>query len=330
MKRLSLFAHWDKDSIIDDYVIHYINELNRVSDVIFYSDSNLSEKELSRLDGITIKYGCGKHGEYDFGSYKRAYKLAANDLGKYDQLILANDSCYGPFYPLDELLEEAGSNNNDYWGLTRYKARSYGNIEHLQSYFLVLNKKVFNSINFENFILSVEKKSSKKEIIQCYEIGLSKLLDDLNFKRGSKLKSNNLNIAYMSNCLILIKDSKFPFVKRELLSENPYNSPDLISKLVEISKQQSGNILVHLIVKHIIRFNPRGIKKWDMPSSVKCNIILFNKKLLKIKFKNSTRYTWAKIKIFGVSLFKVPIKKLITTEQALTRLDIKYKFVEPN
>ena len=322
MKRLSLFAHWDPDNEIDDCVIHYINELNRVSDVIFYTDSNLSDKELRKLDGITIKYGSGKHGEYDFGSYKRAYKLAVNDLGKYDQLILANDSCYGPFYPLDELLEEAGSNNNDYWGLTRYKARSHGNIEHLQSYFLVLNKKVFNSSHFDNFILNIEKKFSKKEIVQCYEIGLSKLLDELNFKRGSKLESNSQNMAYRGDCLTLVKDSQFPFIKRDLLAKNPYNSPELIDKLIEITKQEGRKHIVRLMIKHIIRFNPRATKKWDMPSSEKNTIIIFNREILKINYKNKNRYTWAKIKIFGVSLLKLPVKKLMTTEQALKQLDI--------
>ena len=77
-----------------------------------------------------------------------------------------------------------------------------------------------------------------------------------------------------------------------------------------------------IMIKHIIRFNPRATKKWDMPSSEKNTIIIFNRKILKIKYKNKNRYTWAKIKIFGVSLLKLPVKKLMTTEQALKQLDI--------
>lgn len=322
MKRLSLFAHWDPDSIIDDYVIYYINELNRVSDVIFYSDSNLSDKELSKLDGITIKYGSGKHGEYDFGSYKRAYKLAVNDLGKYDQLILANDSCYGPFYPLDDLLKEAANNNYDYWGLTTYRDHKYGNVEHIQSYFMVLNKNIFSSSQFDNFILNIEKKSSKKDIITSYEIGLSKLLDELNFKKGAKLEPNNQNLAYQSDCITLIKDSQFPLLKRELLTKNPYNSPDLIGKLCEISKRQKGKAIICLIMAHISRVNPKAVNKWNIPSSRKTHITLLHRKIFRIKFHNSNSYIQAKIKIMGLSLLKVPVRRSLNIEQAIKRLNL--------
>ena len=129
-------------------------------------------------------------------------------------------------------------------------------------------------------------------------------------------------MAYRGDSLTLVKDSQFPFIKRDLLANNPYDSPELINKLIEITKQEGRKHIVRLMIKHIIRFNPRATKKWDMPSSEKYAIIIFNKKIFKIKFKNTNRYTWAKIKIFGVSLLKIPVKKLTTTKQALKRLNI--------
>lgn len=52
----------------------------------------------------------GRHGEYDFGSYKRgeAWARQAGWLDEVDDLILCNDSCFGPvgsFAPMFERME---------------------------------------------------------------------------------------------------------------------------------------------------------------------------------------------------------------------------------
>ena len=53
MKNISVFAHFDKDTIIDDYVIYYLQALRAVSEkIIFVSDCDLDERELLKLDGI--------------------------------------------------------------------------------------------------------------------------------------------------------------------------------------------------------------------------------------------------------------------------------------
>ena len=105
----AIFAHYDKDCIIDDYVLFYLKELKNVADrIIFVSDCELDEEQISKLKGIVDYTLAQKHGEYDFGSYKRGIQLAMEN-GLYentDNLILLNDSCYGPFGSLKNLFEE--------------------------------------------------------------------------------------------------------------------------------------------------------------------------------------------------------------------------------
>ena len=49
--RACFFAHYDRDGIIDDYVVHYIKELKKVcNDIIFASVSNVSKEEQKKLD----------------------------------------------------------------------------------------------------------------------------------------------------------------------------------------------------------------------------------------------------------------------------------------
>ena len=77
MKRLCVFAHWDRDNKIDDYVIYYLKALKEVCEtIIFVSDCNLEPNETNKLNNIADFVIAQKHGEYDFGSYKRGFLFA--------------------------------------------------------------------------------------------------------------------------------------------------------------------------------------------------------------------------------------------------------------
>lgn len=107
MKRAVVFAHYDKDCLIDDYVVYYIKALKEAGcDVVFVSCKELTQVELNKLNGLIINAITEKHDEYDFGSYKRGFLYLKPFLSNYDELIFANDSCYGPLYPISEVFEK--------------------------------------------------------------------------------------------------------------------------------------------------------------------------------------------------------------------------------
>lgn len=98
MKRLILFAGYDKDGILDEYVLFYLKELHKFADIIYVADCEMATSELSKITPYTIHAIAQRHGEYDFGSYKRAFIYAKENklLQGYDELFLCNDSVYAP------------------------------------------------------------------------------------------------------------------------------------------------------------------------------------------------------------------------------------------
>lgn len=93
MHRAVVFAHYDKYNSIQEYVLYYLKELRKVADtIIFVSDSNLPESEISKVQPLVKLVIATPHGEYDFGSYKRGFSHIPDDT---DELIFANDSCIG-------------------------------------------------------------------------------------------------------------------------------------------------------------------------------------------------------------------------------------------
>jgi lipopolysaccharide biosynthesis protein len=199
--RTAIFAHYDKDNVIDDYVIYYLNALKKVAQkIIFVSDCDLNSTETDKLQGIADSIIAQPHGEYDFGSYKRGFLFAqkSNWLIGTDILIFANDSCFGPFFPLENIFEKMASETCDFWGITQnnkfkiFKKLFWEPCEksHIQSYFFVLKKEVFTSDVFLNFIKSIKKEKSRNEVILKYEIGLSEVLLENNFVMKSFINAH--------------------------------------------------------------------------------------------------------------------------------------------
>src|SRR5574344_1215747 len=102
--RIAIFAHFDKDNIIDDYVVYFLKALKSVSDkIIFVSANDLSDFEIKKVDNICEKIISEKHDEYDFGSYKRGFLYLLENNIEPDELIFANDSCFGPIFSFTEV-----------------------------------------------------------------------------------------------------------------------------------------------------------------------------------------------------------------------------------
>ena len=218
MKYLAVFASFDKDSVVHPYVIYYLRELSKVADIIFVTDNFLGGDEIEKVKKFTVAQICQKHGEYDFGSYKRGYLYALNErmLDKYDRLILCNDSVFGPFYPFKSII--SNFRDCDFWGV--FKHLKQGRVaEHIQSYFMCFEREVYLSKVFQDFMLSIEKEDDKQKIINKYEIGLSQVLLRAGFVCKA-LMEDKVNQTHSNDALRIIENC-FPFLKRSLF-DNRY------------------------------------------------------------------------------------------------------------
>ena len=176
-KRLFLFAGYDKNGIIDDALVFYIRELSKCGDVILCMDSKCPKPELDKVKKHTLARMAVRHGEYDFGSYKRAYEYAKkhNLLDNYDFVYVVNDSVYGPLHKLKPILEIMESYNTDAFGMTESKHTKY---RHIQSWFMGMRRSVFKNDWFDKFIMGVEKQPHKYLVTVLYENKFTDLLEE--------------------------------------------------------------------------------------------------------------------------------------------------------
>ena len=324
MKRLAIFAGYDKDNIIDDYVVYYIRELKKIADIIYVSDCNMLDSELEKIINYCIKIINGRHEEYDFGSYKRGYLYAKenNILENYDYLILCNDSCYGPFNGFQDIVEKMENKNTDVWGMFNC-FQDNKNDEHLQSYFLSLKRKVYLSKYFYNFMTSIKKENDKIEVIKKYEIGLNNLLKKENVSISSFLDSNikeyeeDNNIPFY-NPYVAIKNN-FPFLKIASF-KNHFYTKLYINTIYDILNYIKPKYNISLIISHLNRTIKKDEIKYFFPRFKTKQINIFSKSFINMCFQYSVS---GKFQI-ALSILK-KIKITIDFPKNISYIDYKYK-----
>lgn len=297
--RACFFAHYDQDGIIDDYVVHYIRELKKVcNDIIFASVSNISTEEQKKLDGLVKTFINRKNEGYDFGSWRDGIKsIGFENLSQYTEIVLANDSCYGPVYDIEKMFAKMDQTNDlDAWSITI----SYQATKHMQSYFLVLRKNVFQQQFFIDFFKNIGHRNHKIDYITEFEVGLSKLI----IKNQCKIEAYCKIRVYDLIISSLIFKVKSVFLKN-FSCQSKKHFASLGRKNIKQSMIKTISSILYKIL-HPYVFNPSldrikmMIKKYRMPL---VKVMLFrdnpykeNLKKVQQCIKQNTNYDFSLIK----------------------------------
>jgi len=245
MKRALVFAHFSNEDSIQDYVVYMLEQLSsHVSYICFVSDTSETSKKTSKILKLCDWYLFEKHGEYDFGSYKRGYNHLMKNINlidKIDEIIFMNDSCFGPIQKngFIKLFNTMDLKKCDAWG---YFINNYGiiksnneyqyikGIKHIQSYCFSLRKNIFSKNYINHYFESINHQEIKNEIIINYEQGLSKILIENNcllesyiqFNPNLKYKGSHWkHILEKGGCLIKKSEAKSIIEKYYLLPDYP-------------------------------------------------------------------------------------------------------------
>lgn len=240
-KRLFLFAGYNKDGIVDESLIYYVQSLSEHGDVIVCMDSDCPKSETKKLQKYTINTTASHHGEYDFGSYKRAYIYARDKkiLNNYDFVYLVNDSVFGPMFDIKKTLTDIESIQSDAVGLivATHKTHSY-----MESWFVRLNKKIATSIWFDEFISNVKKESNKFAVTIKYEHGLSNLIAKNNCAWVGKYTHHG---RYTYNQPLKLFKSGCPFIKKASFTRHNGALGRQIKYILKHSDKKASNAVLN-------------------------------------------------------------------------------------
>jgi lipopolysaccharide biosynthesis protein len=239
--QLCIFTHYDRDGLIDDYVVHYLKALADLGcEIAFVSTApGLDADGVARIRPLTSKILLRENRGHDFASWRDGLAACGN-LSHYQRLIIANDSVYGPVHDLGKVFTAMQMRGAPSWGIT--DSFRYG--RHLQSYFLVFERAVLVNAAFLDFWRKLPNCRFKHSVIVQCELGISRLLEGEGFGLAAFCEYDKMpqdlgegsprggwpgapvNATHWGWQSLVTKYG-CPFIKVQLLRDNPKGDADV-------------------------------------------------------------------------------------------------------
>jgi len=226
LRLVCVFSHFDAAGRILPYVQRYLSELVRCGFELHLvtTSPNLRSSDRLEVERAGVRVHCRENVGMDFASWQWALNHVV-PLGEVDWLLLVNDSVFGPIFDLEPLFCAQFAKNWDFWGITD----SYEVAWHLQSYFLCFRGDVARSEAFRKVFEVDFTRLTKRSIIRRGEISLSQSLHRSGFRGAAVCPFDALRkLRNFGQCNAthfywdqLIARLRCPFVKRELIRDNP-------------------------------------------------------------------------------------------------------------
>jgi Rhamnan synthesis protein F len=279
-ERVALFTHFDRRGRLADHVIAYVRELQATGfAIVFITNSGrLPKNSLALLQpfccAVVMRHNVG----YDFGAVREVLALLELPRLETEQLLIANDSVYGPLLPIANMMARVDFDKADVWGTTESWQYRY----HLQSYFLLAGRRALTSPAWQTFWRGVRQVSSKQWVIARYEVGLTQTLLEAGLRCRSlwsyhELLDKTKNVSATDESNPSISDpleqmrvnatqriraaaaggvplnptcelwrqlllAGFPFLKVELLRKNPAKVPDIADWRTVVAGLPGGDV----------------------------------------------------------------------------------------
>ena len=193
MKRLGIFFCFDSEGIIDEYVTYLLDEIiKNLTDLCIIVNGDLSPESREILEQYSTDIMTRPNIGFDAGGWRDAMTdhIGFKKLQEYDEIILFNDSFFGPLYPFKEMFDVMDAKDIDFWGITVHgdapNARDlcpYGyRPRYLQTYFLAFRRNLIQSKEFQEYWSEFPNYQSFNSLAFKHEGVFTRYFSDLGFK----------------------------------------------------------------------------------------------------------------------------------------------------
>lgn len=230
MNRIGIFVFYDSSGHVDEYVEVLLNSMSVIlKKLIIVINGKIEDLDYKRLNKYSDNIFVRENRGYDAGAYKVVFTnfLNEEDWTKWDEIILFNDTFYGPLSPWEGIFKIMEKEEADFWGLSRHpgggKLSSGEELpSHIQAYFLVCKKSLFLSSSWKEFWEALVYPGNYNEAIENFEVHFTEFFEERRYQGKAFTDKCRVNIEYGKNPYLcnfqeLIQNFGFPIIKRRTI-----------------------------------------------------------------------------------------------------------------
>ena len=228
-KRIAIYVIYDKDGILDSFRKYYLTELNRVVDyVLAMVCGTLTPESRDELEKIVDEICVRENKGLLAGAWVDGIAhIGWDTLDTYDELFMLNDSFFGPFYPLEDMMDAMEKSDADFYGAMRnfedknitdlwgHRPR-HGYVRGSICYFYIIRPRLLHSSEFKSYWSKMPEIQQDGDTYFYAEINFYDFVVDAGFKIDTYQSEKYRH--YMFNNLThnmqkLVSEEKIPFAR---------------------------------------------------------------------------------------------------------------------
>ena len=246
MKLLGIFCFYDKEGIVDSYVEYLLSELMTVLDrLIVVVNGYINEDGKRIFSRYTSEIIVRENKGFDAGAYYDVIvNVLGDSVGEWDELVLCNDTFFGPFVPMKSIFEKMEREQVDFWGLNLVDGKI---LNHIQSFFLVFGNRILrNSEITQYFRNNINPLADEvMEVIGKFEQGLFLYLVGKQYSYGAYCNTELRDI--FTNPDICLERYGLPIIKKKAFSEKVKRNSQAVVNAVRYVRQNTNYDINHIL-----------------------------------------------------------------------------------
>jgi rhamnosyltransferase len=152
-RRLVVYVVYDRRGGVDEYVAFALAGLREhAAEILVVVNGSLTDEGRARLEPVSDEILVRENVGFDIWAHKAALDHVGGRLGGFDEIILTNDTWFGPVRPYGPVFDRMSERAVHFWGMTDH-AREEPNpftgkgvlAYHLQSFWIAVRREMFLS-----------------------------------------------------------------------------------------------------------------------------------------------------------------------------------------
>jgi lipopolysaccharide biosynthesis protein len=221
-RRLLVYVVYDPRGDVEDYIPYALEHLRpHCSHVLVVVNGELTEEGRRKLTAVSDDLIVRENRGYDIWGYKTGLDHVGDGIGDFDEVLLLNDTWFGPIHSFGPVFEKMDARAVHFWGMTDHDRVSPNPFTgsgylayHLQSYWVAVRRDMFLSEEWRRYWAELPEMASYSDAVAKHEGVFTEYFSDHGFAHAVAFRMStepaNQTVLYAEQLL----DLGCPILKR--------------------------------------------------------------------------------------------------------------------
>lgn len=300
VRRAAVFAFYDKEGRVDGYIPFLLKEIKPFCQrLLVMVNGDILEEGRRALEDAGAEVLLRENSGFDITAYRDGILALQGELPSLDELLLFNQTIYGPIYPFSEMFLEMDARDLDFWGMTMHpglKKDPWGTAgggavpHHLQSYFVAVRGNMLHSDAFLQYWQDLPPITTYYEAVGFHEVRFTQKFEELGYTAEPYMKPDELflytdyplfafpyTMAVRYRCPV-IKRKAFFAKREEFLIQDPGEESEKLFRLLRTEHLYPTELILQNLLRsenaYCINLLLAPVRQFEGPAP-QCQVLAF-------------------------------------------------------